>query len=346
MESTIGQQAQDKQGGVSQLNLSLNEETITHTALKELNQPFAVVASFIEMLDRSLYRMFDMGLQPIELVELLDAHAQRLHTPMGVLYDQLPLRYQQLLGTRDVEHAYRMELVEILNGDMQAYPHVSFSPNEWHELIVKHPDWAERVPTAICQTESFYYPLRELLPAKQVLRERVPEGFLDRPQFQTEAIVSGFVSIEELGDRLLAENTPYVSVAQYASLSDKQRRMPEFAKLAYGAVLFDAKNVLKVPDAYLTDVMIRHTACCDFELLKKLPYTRLLNCPISDELLCMAIREQIRERADVIRIQDAIPRCYRTGAVDRQLQHIAKLYGMDLTIDIGKSVKQARGRGR
>lgn len=343
---TRGLQAQGVDGNGTDLNLPLNEDTISLSRLRALSQPFGVVAASIELLDRAFYHAFDIGLQPVELVDILDAQAERLGQSMGVLYDQLPERYQQMLGTRDVEHAYRMELIELRQGDMSPYPQVSFSLYEWHELVAKHPDWADRVPEAICRTEAFYYPLRDLLPAKEQLLSRLPEGFLDRGQFQTEAIVSGFVSVEELGDRLLVENAPYVSVAQYGALSDAQRRKPEFAKLAYGAVLYDAKNVLKVPTAYLSDAMIRHTACCDFELLSQLPYGRLVNCPIREDMLCMAVREQVKSKEDVERVYRSIPACYRTEAVLRQLAHIARVYGVEVPKEQQREVQQRRERGR
>lgn len=321
---------------------TLNEESISLGKLKQWQAPFSVVAGYIEMLDQKLFREFDMGLQVVDLLELLDAQAALKGVELNTLYDQLPKRYQTLLGSRDIERTYRMELIELLAGDMDRYPNISFSPNEWHGLVKAHPDWAAKVPTAICQTEAFYYPLVDLLAAREELKQRVPDGFYDRPQFQTEAIVSGFVSIEEIGNRLLPDNAPYVTVSQYGSLTNEQRSLPAFQSLAYGAVLYDVKNVLKVPSAYLTDVMIRHAACADFGLLAQLPYGRVLACPMTDELLCMAVRDQVKCKEDVTRLKRTIPFCYQTHTVLSQLNHIARLYGVEDS-SFQRQVQQQRG---
>ncbi|MGM9798551.1 MAG: hypothetical protein ACI3ZY_13470 [Parabacteroides sp.] len=324
---------------------AFNEDTVSLESLKSMKAPFEEVAQYIQLLDRSLYRLFDIGIQPFELIDLLDAHAERLGVDLGALYDQLPKRYQEMLGTRALEQTYRMELIELRNGCMQRYPDLSFSPHEWHGLIKRHPDWVDRVPHDICQMEAFYYPLNDLKPAFGALRSRIPDSFYDRSQFQTEAIVSGLVSVVELGDRLLPENAPYVSVAQYSSLTDVQRSSPTFKVLAYGAVLYDTRNVLKVPTAYLSDVMIRHTACADFGLLSQLPYDRVQACPMTDELLCMAVWDQVKDVADIERLKREIPSCYQRPAVLKQLAHIAKMYGVELS-SVAQKAERNRGRSR
>ena len=41
---------------------ALNEDTVSLELLKIMKAPFEEVAQYLELLDRSLYRLFDMGI--------------------------------------------------------------------------------------------------------------------------------------------------------------------------------------------------------------------------------------------------------------------------------------------
>lgn len=305
------------------------ERPLTIALLAGRSVSYDRMCSLLETYDRQLFRDMEIGLQPEDLLDLIICKVQNRQVALDSAYDALPERFQRMIGGPDFLDIYRINIAERFEGHVEVLP-FTLSPEDWHVLISRHPEWIGEVPDQALLETSFWSPLADLRKHKDTLTEYIPDSLLDRVDFQGEALSTGFVKPAQLGDSIHPENYCFLSSEDYPLLTRRLRLSPDLQRLAFGAVWKNAANIRSVPTECVTDVMVRLAAHQDFRLLASLPPGRVERVAMTDQLLCEAAQNQIRSAERARNIIHDIPKCYRTPGFIHYLDAIASMYGVRL----------------